>query len=283
MNRLFPVLVLSGLAVATLSGCATDQKYAQLDAAYRSTLAQNQELEAQLDALNQEIRLLQQRLADQEGGLTGAEGTNSELRARLAKLLEDYRNLENRLNNMDVVLNPETDAALRALAESNPGVLTYDARRGMLRFSSDLTFASGSTEVQPAGRQALEALARVLTSSAASVYDLRVVGHTDNVPISSATAARHPTNTHLSAHRAISVRDVLASTGVSRDRMEVGGWGEYRPAVPNRAGRGGTTENRRVEIFLVPSGSNNIPSGASEPVSQPAPAPAPTRTVEPVK
>lgn len=281
MNRLFPVLVLSGLAVATLSGCATDQKYAQLDAAYRSTLAQNQDLEAQLDALNQEIRLLQQRLSDQEGGLTGAEGTNAELRQRLAKLMEDYRALESRLNNMDVVLNPETDAALRALAESNPGVLTYDAKRGMLRFSSDLTFASGSTEVQPAGKQALDALARVLGSPAASVYDIRIVGHTDSVPISSATAARHPTNTHLSAHRAISVRDVLATDGISRDRMEVGGWGEYRPAVPNRPGRAGTPENRRVEVFLVASGSANIPSGVTEPAPS---APAPSgRTFEPVK
>ncbi len=281
MNRLFPVLVLSGLAVATLSGCATDQKYAQLDAAYRSTLAQNQDLEAQLDALNQEIRLLQQRLSDQEGGLTGAEGTNAELRQRLAKLMEDYRALESRLNNMDVVLNPETDAALRALAESNPGVLTYDAKRGMLRFSSDLTFASGSTEVQPAGKQALDALARVLGSPSASVYDIRIVGHTDSVPISSATAARHPTNTHLSAHRAISVRDVLATDGISRDRMEVGGWGEYRPAVPNRPGRAGTPENRRVEVFLVASGSANIPSGVTEPAPS---APAPSgRAFEPVK
>ncbi len=281
MNRLFPVLVLSGLAFATLTGCAADQKYAQLEASNRAMLARNQDLEAQLDALNQEIALLRQRLNEQEGGLTGAGATNAELRQRLNQLLAEYRALEDRLNNMDVVLNPETDAALRALAEANPGVLSYDSKRGMLRFSSDLTFALGSTEVQPAGKQALDALARVLTSPAASVYDLRIVGHTDNVPISSATASRHPTNTHLSAHRAISVRDVLATSGVSRDRMEVAGWGEYRPAVPNRAGRGGTTENRRVEVFLVPSGSSA--AAANSAASEPAPTAAPTQTFEPVK
>lgn len=279
MNRLATAVVaLAGLPLL-LMGCAQDQEYSRLDAAYRTTLARNQELQSQLDSLEEEIRLLQQRLMESEGGLSGASGTNAELRAQLDRLREEYRALEERLNSIDITLNPEVDLALRELAAANPGLLSYDPARGMLRFSSDLTFALGSTEVQPAGRDALQRLAQTLTSSAAQGYDLRIVGHTDNVPISSGNRARHATNTHLSAHRAIAVRDVLASSGVSNERMQVAGWGEYRPAVQNRAGRQGTPENRRVEIFLVASSSAALPSGgASAPASS-----QPSSTLEPIK
>jgi chemotaxis protein MotB len=78
-----------------------------------------------------------------------------------------------------------------------------------------------------------------------------VVGHTDNVPIRrGSTAAQHPTNMHLSAHRAISVRDALNADGVTANRFMVAGYGEFRPIVTN--GARGADANRRVELFLVP-------------------------------
>ncbi|MGD9691783.1 MAG: OmpA family protein [Phycisphaerales bacterium] len=271
-SRLFTVLAAAGLTVASLTGCAAQQKYQELDAAYRTELSRRQELEQQVDSLRQEIDALQARLADSEGAFGSASGTNQELRDRLARLLDQYRQLEERLNGLGVALNPETDAALQALAAQYPGLITYDAQRGLLRFASDLTFDLGSAEVRSEARQSLEQLARVLNSSSATNYDLRIVGHTDNVRISSGTASRHPTNTHLSAHRAIAVRDVLASGGVTPVRMQVAGWGEYRPAVPNRAGRGGTVENRRVEIFILPA-TPSIPVDA--PTSTPSQPQAP--------
>lgn len=271
-SRLFTVLAAAGLTVASLTGCAAQQKYQELDAAYRTELSRRQELEQQVDSLRQEIDALQARLADSEGAFGSASGTNQELRDRLARLLDQYRQLEERLNGLGVALNPETDAALQALAAQYPGLITYDAQRGLLRFASDLTFDLGSAEVRSEARQSLEQLARVLNSSSATNYDLRIVGHTDNVRISSGTASRHPTNTHLSAHRAIAVRDVLASGGVTPVRMQVAGWGEYRPAVPNRAARGGTVENRRVEIFILPA-TPSIPVDA--PTSTPSQPQAP--------
>jgi flagellar motor protein MotB len=66
------------------------------------------------------------------------------------------------------------------------------------------------------------------------------------------SAARHPTNRHLSAHRAIAVARALEQGGVPGDRIMIAGWGEYRPTAPNNP-RGGTPANRRVEIYLVAS------------------------------
>jgi hypothetical protein len=89
------------------------------------------------------------------------------------------------------------------------------------------------------------------------VYEVNIVGHTDSQRISDATARRHPTNMHLSCHRAISVRSVLASMGVPAGRMEAAGWGEFRPMVANTSS-GNTPQNRRVEIYLsLPKGGES--------------------------
>ena len=64
------------------------------------------------------------------------------------------------------------------------------------------------------------------------------------------TANKHPTNMHLSCHRAISVRKELMAMGVPADKMQAAGWGETRPYVPNTSS-GNTPQNRRVEIYLA--------------------------------
>ncbi|NCF41171.1 MAG: OmpA family protein, partial [Planctomycetia bacterium] len=62
--------------------------------------------------------------------------------------------------------------------------------------------------------------------------------------------AKHPTNMHLSTHRAISVRDALVKDGIAANRVQVAGYGEFRPVAEN--GKRGSATNRRVEIFLTP-------------------------------
>ena len=61
----------------------------------------------------------------------------------------------------------------------------------------------------------------------------------------------HPTNLHLSVHRAIAVRNALVKSGVDATQVRVAGDGEFHPLVTNATG--GTAENRRVEIYLVPA------------------------------
>jgi chemotaxis protein MotB len=128
--------------------------------------------------------------------------------------------------------------------------MSYDRRLGLVRIRTDLTFPSGSAELRPGVQAALAELARILASREAAKYEVQVVGHTDNVPISNPQTRRnHPTNWHLSVHRAISVKDALADAGVAPVRMAVAGYGRFRPVVPN--GPDGAEENRRVDVFLT--------------------------------
>ena len=105
----------------------------------------------------------------------------------------------------------------------------------------------------------IESLAQILNSPVAQDFDVLIVGHTDDIPIKkSATLAKHPSNWHLSAHRAISVERILAATGITETRFSVMGMGQFRPIAPNAPGGKGNSLNRRVEIYIVPAGSVRI-------------------------
>ena len=248
-------LLAFGVAAACgLGGCVNQQEYDSLYQTNRSLEERNVALQQELEAEQQATGLLRSRVSAADAAVADAKTRNTDLQQQILSLRESYRGVEERLNSIAVTpLDPATDQALRTLAAANADIMRYDAGRGMIQLTSDLTFALGSTDVTGAAQQALTRVAQILNSPDAIKYDARIVGHTDNVPISRPETRRlHPTNLHLAVHRAISVRDVLASAGVAPDRLEVAGWGPFRPVVANPPS-GGAAANRRVEIFLVPS------------------------------
>jgi chemotaxis protein MotB len=134
-------------------------------------------------------------------------------------------------------------------------MVTYDSSRGIVKFKSDLLFERGSDKVTPAAGEAVRSLCRILNSEQGKNFDVIIAGHTDDLRISRpATREKHPTNWHLSAHRAISVLNIMARSNVASERTSVRGFGEFRPIVPNKPNKKGNPQNRRVEIYIVPKG-----------------------------
>jgi len=102
--------------------------------------------------------------------------------------------------------------------------------------------------VTTSAAEAVRTLCGILNSDAAKEFGIIVAGHTDDMRIARpATKAAHPTN-------AISVVTLMESSGVDPKRLSTRGFGEYRPVAPNAPGKKGNPKNRRVEIFIVPSG-----------------------------
>lgn len=260
------IFTLVGLA-ACLGGCVNQKDYDTLVLENRTLANRNQELQASLDECNSARDALS---SSRQYGDTTIGQLQNQLKDKDA-LLSEYdariKDLEQKLQGFNFgPLDAATDAALSQLAAAHPDLLTYDSAQGMLRFASDLTFASGSDAVSASAKSTLGALAQILKGSSASQYDLIIVGHTDSQKISAATAQRHPTNMHLSCHRAISVRKELMDLGISGSKIEAAGWGEERPLVPNTP-TGNTPANRRVEIYLGRSvggaGGGASPSGSA--------------------
>lgn len=266
-HRRTPLVCVALLAAAFaggLGGCASQQGLDQAHDANRTLTERNAELQRQVQELQAENQLLQRGRSSSDAAVTDLQNTNARLQAELDAAMRAMRDLEARLNSVALApLDPETDRALAELASRYPDLIQYDPARGMLRFASDLTFASGSDQVQQGAMQSLQALAQILNTTAAAPYEVVIVGHTDSQRISANTAQRHPTNMHLSAHRAISVRRALMGMGVPAGKMMAAGWGEERPAVPNTAS-GNTPQNRRVEIFLTRSTAGQAGTTATQ-------------------
>jgi chemotaxis protein MotB len=77
--------------------------------------------------------------------------------------------------------------------------------------------------------------------------DIRVEGHTDNVPIHN---SRFSSNWDLSTARATAiVRLFIVKYGFQPDRLAASGYAEFRPVAGNddAAGR---AQNRRVDIVI---------------------------------
>lgn len=271
-TRMAMVVILAGAGL--VGGCVSQKSYDELTDANRAT---TEGLQRQMSDAQQ----ARAELAIERGLREKAEAENAAMRDRLAGTDSQYADLLRRLDAAQVMaLDPETDRLLSELAANYPDLVKYDSTLGMLRFTADLTFDSGSDVVRDAAKASLAALAKVLTGASAAAYEVRIEGHTDSQRISPDTARRHPTNVHLSCHRAISVRRELVTLGVPAGRMVAAGWGEERPLIANSA-TGNTPQNRRVEIFLTRGrpGSNAAASG-SVGIDREAP---PARPAEPIK
>ncbi|MEX0885366.1 MAG: OmpA family protein [Phycisphaeraceae bacterium] len=260
------------LAAAMLigSGCVSQRQHDELLTLYNQVREQNTDLQTELEEAEARLAALRETGDDSDVYRQQIEEARAE-RDRLRAALADAEAELARAGSF-MELPAELDADLAALAASNPELMTYEPERGMIRFQADLTFDLGSAEVRAGARDSLRRLAQILDSSAAAPYEVRVVGHTDNVPIANpATLERHPTNWHLSAHRAIAVKDALNEAGVGAARMNVAGYSHYRPLVPHRPG--GTEQNRRVEIYLVPM-TEHARAEAQRGEQSPEPVPA---------
>ena len=114
-----------------------------------------------------------------------------------------------------------------------------------IKIADPVSFESGSADVKPELYGVLRNIANLVNQAPTS--QVRVEGHTDNVPIRS---ARFPSNWELSSARALNVVRYMAMTGgVDPARLSAIGYGEYRPIAPNTTPEN-KRMNRRIEIYV---------------------------------
>jgi outer membrane protein OmpA-like peptidoglycan-associated protein len=136
----------------------------------------------------------------------------------------------------------EQKAAMeKATAGTGIKVIKTDDNRLKLDIPSDVSFASGRSNVSPEFGRVLVAFADGLKTNPAALVTIE--GHTDSV-------GSEASNLSLSKDRALSTRDYLAANGVAIGRITTNGYGETRPIADN-ATAAGKAQNRRVEIFMA--------------------------------
>lgn len=262
--------------VGMVGGCASLDEHNRLKQAHRLLTADRDQINQELADERRNTDSLRTRLQSYE-----REGmTKDELLANLRgenDLLDNMRKMTQaeleeslrRIGNITIEgskLPAPLDSALKRFAEEHPSEVEYDAQRGFVKWKADLVFPLGSDVVKDSSLAGLRGFTDVLKSAAATDFETLVVGHTDTTPISrSDTKSKHPTNWHLSAHRSISVSNVLQQYGYAPQKISVMGCGEYRPIADNSSDSS-KSRNRRVEIYLIPSGSI-VQGGMAAPVA----------------
>ncbi len=266
-----------GLSILALSsGCASK---AELDRCVRRNALAQERIEALLAAQEEERKRLEQ--CQQELELIAKKGGYwQEQMDALQKTLAEKNALIDQLTAQlgQTALPPELSNALADWARGSD-LVSYDEKTGIVRFKSDLLFNKGEDTVQADAQAQLEKLSGIMNTPAAEGFDILIVGHTDDLPILKPdTRAKHPSNWHLSAHRAIAVEKILAQVGLAETRQAVMGFGEFRPLEPNAPNKGGNPKNRRVEIYIVPAGQIRISTGPATAPNTSTTAPTPTPT-----
>ncbi|MGA9673297.1 MAG: flagellar motor protein MotB [Terracidiphilus sp.] len=114
-------------------------------------------------------------------------------------------------------------------------------------------FNSGSATPLP---ETLDTLRQVAASLSRTPYDLRIEGHTDNIPIHT---DEFDSNWELSAARATRIaRLFLLLKAMPPDRLSAAGYSEFHPVASNSTADG-RAENRRVDLVVLPRTRVNFP------------------------
>jgi len=116
----------------------------------------------------------------------------------------------------------------------------------VIQVSETPLFDRGVAEISPKAFPLLNMIADIISKSA---YNVRVEGHTDNLPIHT---AEFPSNWELSTTRAVNVLRYLIDKGkCSPKRLSAAGFAGFQPIFPNDTAEH-RARNRRVELVLVP-------------------------------
>jgi chemotaxis protein MotB len=125
-------------------------------------------------------------------------------------------------------------------------------------------FDSGQAKMLPSALPKLGRIAQVLNAHG---FDIRVEGHTDNIPIHNAA---FQSNWELSTARATQVVSLLVEEyELDPLRVSAAGYGPYRPVESNETAPG-RKMNRRVDIVITSRGGSG---GAQRVASSSSPAP----------
>jgi chemotaxis protein MotB len=228
-------------AALLLTGCVSSKQYRMSQDELAKCRTDQSMLQQQVDSLNTDKANLAQTAAQKDEEINKLKGTYDQL----------VGGLKNEIANGQIQVTQLRDKLTVNMVDK-------------------ILFDSGRSDIKPTGMEVLGRIGDVLKKVADK--DIRVEGHTDNVPVGSRLRQRYPTNWELSTARATNVvRFLQEKGGVDPTRLIAAGYSEYHPVSSNDTEEG-QADNRRIDIVLI--ARETTPSG-EQPAGQPAKAAAP--------
>jgi chemotaxis protein MotB len=162
------------------------------------------------------------------GKIVGIKKTSGEL------IVTPVDNLRNHLKQL---ITDNGYSKVIKLEENEHGIIIH--------ILDEILFQSGSADLNTNSLVILDKIASILNQIP---NDIRIEGHTDNVPIHTAS---FPSNWHLSVMRALNTAYYLINNeNLKAQRVSIVGNSEYKPIASNKT-VSGRAQNRRVDIVIV--------------------------------
>ncbi len=206
---------------------------------------------AQVALLNRQMAALREQVAQLNAALEASETEVKEQQVEIANLGERLNAaLATKVQEL-ARYRSEFFGRIREVLGDHPNVRIVGDR---FVFQSEVLFASGSAEIEPAGERQLVQVAELITQLATEIPDdidwiLQINGHTDPVPV---VRGRYDSNWELSAARAIAVVRLFVENGIPPSRLAAAGFGEFSPLAEGDSAEA-YRRNRRIEIKLTQS------------------------------
>jgi chemotaxis protein MotB len=229
---------------ALLGGCVSQGTFDEMQAAKNQEI---QALQTQRGTLQTQVQALQSQKTDLERD----KGSLSQQEADLRRQIQALEAQKAQLESASKQRASQYDSLIQNLTEEvKKGQLQVRQYKDMLTVdvAEQLLFDSGRADLKQSGKDVLKKVGDALKGYEDKV--IRVVGHTDNVPITKGLQKRFASNWELSVARATTVVRFLQDVGVPPERMIASGRAEYQPIGENDTPEG-RQKNRRTEITLV--------------------------------
>ena len=186
--------------------------------------------------------------ADQEvlfGGLEGQLAQLAQAASAAAEASEAQAESKAEQDKKAQIAENELKVALRQEIGQGLGGVEREDDKVIITVGSGGAFASGSADLTP---QAVEIMNRIAEVNAEGTSDIKVSGHTDDVPL--IFGSNYRDNWDLAAARSASVVQAFVLNGaIAEDRLEAISYGESRPVESNETAAG-RAKNRRIEIEI---------------------------------
>jgi chemotaxis protein MotB len=238
-----------------------ERNYDRLLETYENLLDQNQKLmegqEIEANRILRRLKETQEDLQKREDELNRAAAQMDEKERNLNQLMSELEQKEQRVTELENILARQ-DSTVQALRRTVSSALlgfegqglTVEIKNGKVYVSLEesLLFATGSTNVDTRGVNALRQLANVLENN--PEINVLIEGHTDDVPFRPGSSIKD--NWDLSVLRATAiVRILLQNADIDPQRLTAAGRGEHMPIDPADTPEA-RKKNRRTEIILTP-------------------------------
>ena len=233
-----------------------EEKQHDLEKQFQNEKEINEALRAELssrDAVTQELKgklkSSQSRMLTLEGEIAKSRNDMKSLQRHLSEVKGEKIMADTKIGQLKSTYEELVSHLKKQIENQEVAIKTFEQKISVT-FVDRILFELGKSKISHEGREVLGKIGKTLKDVRGKL--IRVVGHTDNVPILPEYHYKFPSNWELSAARAASVVNYLQKDlGLDPTNLEAVGRSFYEPIASNETNEG-RAQNRRVNIIIAP-------------------------------